>query len=131
VPWNNNNAENAIKRFAYSREDTAGLMKESGLSDYLLLLSIRHTCRYKGVSFLKFLLSREWDVDAFCEGMPRKQHTATIETYPPGFVPPHFARWKTPKQSDDSRNAQEHSGRGDAEAERSNTPGEQTDQESG
>jgi len=24
VPWNNNNAENAIKRFAYYREDTVG-----------------------------------------------------------------------------------------------------------
>ena len=31
VPWNNNNAENAIKRFAYYREDTVGLMKESGV----------------------------------------------------------------------------------------------------
>src|SRR5262249_32511130 len=27
VPWNNNNAENAIKRFAYYREDTIGVMK--------------------------------------------------------------------------------------------------------
>ena len=27
VPWNNNNAENAIKRFAYYREDTAGTMR--------------------------------------------------------------------------------------------------------
>ena len=68
VPWNNNNAENAIKRFAYYREDTVGLMKESGLTSYLVLLSICHTCRYKGVSFLKFLLSREQDVDVFCQG---------------------------------------------------------------
>jgi predicted RecB family nuclease len=30
VPWNNNNAENAIKRFAYYREDTVGIMKEPG-----------------------------------------------------------------------------------------------------
>ena len=33
VPWNNNNAENAIKRFACYRADTAGLMKEGGLDD--------------------------------------------------------------------------------------------------
>jgi hypothetical protein len=39
VPSNNNNAENAIKRFAYYRENTAGIMKEAGLNDYLLLLS--------------------------------------------------------------------------------------------
>ena len=66
VPWNNNNAENAIKRFAYYREDTIGVLTEAGLADYLVLLSICQTCRYKGVSFLKFLLSRERDIDAFC-----------------------------------------------------------------
>jgi hypothetical protein len=40
VPWNNNNAENAIRRFGYYREDNAGRLKESGLEDYLVLLSI-------------------------------------------------------------------------------------------
>src|SRR5262249_6496825 len=29
VPWNNNNAENAIRRFGYYREDNAGRLKES------------------------------------------------------------------------------------------------------
>ena len=76
---NNNNAENAIKRFAYYREDTVGIMKESGLTSYLVLLSICHTCRYKGVSFLKFLLSREQDVDVFCKGKQQKRE-AIIET---------------------------------------------------
>src|SRR5512135_3540583 len=57
VPWNNNNAENAIRRFGYYREDNAGRLNESGLKDYLVLLSICHTCHFKGVSFLKFLLS--------------------------------------------------------------------------
>jgi predicted RecB family nuclease len=90
VPWNNNNAENAIKRFAYYREDTVGTMKETGLSDYLVLLSICHTCRYKGVSFLKFLLSRGKDMDAFCQGKIRKRGPTVIEVYPKGFVPPHF-----------------------------------------
>jgi len=92
VPWNNNNAENAIKRFAYYREDTVGTMKEAGLSDYLVLLSICHTCRYKGVSFLKFLLSREKDVDVFCEGKRTKRRPPTIEVYPKGFIPPHFRK---------------------------------------
>src|SRR5205807_914430 len=46
VPWNNNNSENAIKQFAYYREDTVGCLKETGLEDYLLLLSICQTCRY-------------------------------------------------------------------------------------
>jgi hypothetical protein len=91
VPWNNNNAENAIKRFAYYREDTAGTMKEAGLSNYLLLLSICHTCRYKRVSFLTFLLSRNRDMDAFCTNQRRRQRSRSIEIYPKGFVPPHLA----------------------------------------
>jgi hypothetical protein len=56
VAWNNNNAENAIKRFAYYRAKTTGNMRETGLSDYLVLLSIYQTCRYKDISFLEFLL---------------------------------------------------------------------------
>jgi hypothetical protein len=43
VTWNNNNAENAIKRFAYYREGTVGCLTETGLTNYLLLLSIYQT----------------------------------------------------------------------------------------
>jgi len=91
VPWNNNNAEYAVKQFAYYRENTVGNMRESGLIDYLVLLSICQTCRYKGESFLRFLLSRGRDVDAFCEGKPRRRHSPAIELYPKGFLPPHLA----------------------------------------
>ena len=127
VPWNNNNAENAIKRFAYYREDTVGLMKEPGLSSYLVLLSICHTCRYKGISFLKFLVSKELDVDVFCDRKWQKQEAASIETYPEGFVPPHFKRWQTAKQGGDTgiaadqvlvdeREAQQSSSAGDGQS---------------
>src|SRR4029077_18822146 len=61
VPWNNNNAEHAVKAFAYYRRVSDGKMREDGLCDYLVLLSIYQTCKYRGVSFLKFLLSREDD----------------------------------------------------------------------
>jgi len=91
VPWNNNNAENAIKRFAYYREGTVGTMKEAGLNDYLLLLSLYQTCRYKGVSFLKFLLSRQRDIDAFC-AKRRAARRPDVELYPKGFVPPHLRK---------------------------------------
>jgi predicted RecB family nuclease len=91
VPWNNNNAEHAIKQFAYYREIADRLLTETGLNDYLVLLSICQTCRYKGVSFLKFLLSREQDVHAFCERPHRKRQSPTIELYPKGFIPPHLA----------------------------------------
>jgi hypothetical protein len=92
VPWNNNNAENAIKKFAYYREVTVGMMKEGGLSDYLALLSICQTCRYKGVSFLKFLMSGQRDIDSYCEGK-RSRQWPTIQVYPKGFMPPHF-KWR-------------------------------------
>lgn len=85
VPWNNSVAENAIKHFARYRSGTAGLMTEVGLDDYLILLSVYVTCRYKGVSFLKFLLSKSRDVDAFCARPKRRARSAAIELYPLGF----------------------------------------------
>jgi hypothetical protein len=89
VPWNNNSTENAIKQFAYYREGTTGVMKESGLTDYLVLLSIYQTCRYKGVSFFKFLLSKQRDVDGFRAGK-RISRRVGIELYPKGYTPPHL-----------------------------------------
>ena len=65
VPWNNNNAEHAVKKFADYRELVDGQFSEAGLNEYLVLLSIYLTCKYKGISFLRFLLSREKDIDAF------------------------------------------------------------------
>jgi hypothetical protein len=94
VTWNNNTAENAIKRFAYYREGTVGVLTEAGLADYLVLLSINQTCRYRGVSFLKFLLSRERDVDAFCEHPRRKRRRPLIEVYPSGVTRPGFCTTK-------------------------------------
>src|SRR5262249_55165384 len=57
VSWNNNLAENAVRQFAYYREAHPGRLREAGLKDHLVLLSLYQTCRYRGVSFLKFLLS--------------------------------------------------------------------------
>lgn len=100
VPWNNNNAENAIRRFSYYRADTVGLMTESTLNDYLVMLSLYQTCRCKGVSFLRFLLSREQDVDAFCRHRRRGHRPSPIETYPDGFTPLH--RISRPKMATES-----------------------------
>jgi hypothetical protein len=94
VPWNNNNAENAIRRFAYYREANPGRLREAGLMDYLALLSVCHTCRYKGVSFLKFLLSRERDVDAFCRAPSRRRPAPVIEVYPKAVERPDFGTAK-------------------------------------
>ena len=65
VPWNNNNAEHAIKAFARLRNIIGGTSTAKGLHEYLILLSISETCKNKGARFLDFLLSQEADVDRF------------------------------------------------------------------
>jgi predicted RecB family nuclease len=67
VPWNNNNAEHAIKPFALLRRGFSGVTTEKGLRDYLILLSICETCKYKGLSFFEFLRSGETNLDAFAQ----------------------------------------------------------------
>jgi predicted RecB family nuclease len=65
IPWNNNNAEHAIKAFASLRKVIGGVSTEKGIREYLTLLSVCETCKYKGVSFLDFLRSGEKDIDLF------------------------------------------------------------------
>ena len=89
IPWNNNAAEHAIKAFAHFRELYDGQMSEEGLSDHLVLLSVQQTCKYRGVSFLKFLLSREEDVRTFCERRRKRNEPPAIEVYPDGFSRTH------------------------------------------
>jgi predicted RecB family nuclease len=101
VPWNNNNAENAIKRFAYYREDTKGSLCEEGLGDYLVLLSVCQTCRSKGVSFLRFLMSGSKDVDAFGAGK-RRRWLPALQVYPKGAAPA-CQRGRRPEQAQAAR----------------------------
>jgi hypothetical protein len=65
IPWNNNNAEHAIKAFALLRRVIEGKTTEKGLREFLILLSICETCKYKSVDFLDFLRSDSKDVDDF------------------------------------------------------------------
>jgi hypothetical protein len=65
VPWNNNNAEHAIKAFASLRRVIEGKTTEKGLSDFLILLSVSETCKYKNVDFLDFLRSGSSNFDDF------------------------------------------------------------------
>jgi hypothetical protein len=81
VSWNNNLAENAIKRISDYREDVGRSVKEAGLTEHLVLLSIYQTCRVRDISFLKFLLSRERDMDAFAASKRRRQSASRIELY--------------------------------------------------
>ena len=67
VPWNNNNAEHAVKAFATLRKVIGGCSTEKGIREYLILLSICETCKYKGLDFLDFLRSGEKNIDAFAK----------------------------------------------------------------
>ena len=71
IPWNNNNAEHAIKAFAALRKVIGGVSTEKGIREYLILLSICETCKYKGIDFLDFLRSGENDIDDFSRRRPK------------------------------------------------------------
>jgi hypothetical protein len=86
VPWNNSNAEHAIRRFAHYREVTESLLNEAGLTLYLMLLSILQTCKCKGVRFFSFLLSGETDLDRYAEGPRRGKPPDILATYPDWFI---------------------------------------------
>jgi predicted RecB family nuclease len=64
VPWNNNNAENAVKRFAFMRRVIGGSCTEKGIKEYLVLLSVQETLRRRSESFLKFMLTKRTSLDA-------------------------------------------------------------------
>jgi hypothetical protein len=103
VSWNNNLAENAIKRISDYREDVGRSVKEAGLIEHLGLLSLYQTCRVRDISFLKFLLSREHDMDAFTAGKCRRRRAPQIELHPKGYLPssiPSLRRRNTARATD-------------------------------
>jgi predicted RecB family nuclease len=85
VSWNNNNAEHAIKPFARYRNITDGQMTEARLRDYLVLLSIYQTCEYRGISFLRFLLSQEKDLDKYRDSGHSRCVKPSLQVYPEGY----------------------------------------------
>lgn len=68
TPWNNNNAEHAIKRFAKYRRDAGGRFTERSPQEYLVLATVLETCEFNNLNVLKFLLSKE----ATLEGLLRQ-----------------------------------------------------------
>jgi hypothetical protein len=89
IPWNNNNAEHAVKPFAMLRNIIKGITTEKGLREYLILLSICETCKYRGLDFLDFLRSGEKDIDVFAANQRRqnKTRTATKRSSPSSDTP--------------------------------------------
>ena len=84
IPWNNNNAEHAVKAIAELRRSLSGLSTETSINDYLTILSVQMTCKFQGISFLEFLRSGENDLDAFANSrirIPKKtisSHSYTL-----------------------------------------------------
>ena len=76
VPWNNNNAEHAIKAFARLRDVISGTSTKKGVDEYLTLLSVAETCEYQGLDFLDFLRSGEKDIETFARGYRRLRRNA-------------------------------------------------------
>ncbi len=77
VPWNNNNAEHAIKHFAVYRNGIArfaGRTKEEAIKSHLVLLSIYQSCRYRGINFLKFLVSKEKDIEIYARSRSGRRY---------------------------------------------------------
>ncbi|MGB8433742.1 MAG: transposase [Burkholderiales bacterium] len=72
VPWNNNNAEHAVKAFATLRKSIGGNSTAKGIREYLVLLSICETCKYKKLDFLEFLRSDEKSIEAFASSLRRQ-----------------------------------------------------------
>lgn len=95
MPWNNNNAEHAVKRFAKYRAFADGRYSEAGISQYLLLLSIYVTCEYKRVDFLRFLRSLETDIDAYSQNRIKGASVPSVEIYPDGVASRHPSRKQT------------------------------------
>jgi len=63
VPWNNNNAENAVKSFALHRREINGYYTPKGMEEFLILLSISETCKFRGINFWEFLKSKKMSLE--------------------------------------------------------------------
>jgi predicted RecB family nuclease len=82
IAWNNNMAERAMKELVVQRKISGSFHKRVA-PDYLLLLGIAQSCKFQGKSFLKFLLSKERDLDAF---RVDKRKKIAIAVGPPAAV---------------------------------------------
>jgi hypothetical protein len=61
IPWNNNNAEHAVRAFTRLRNGMATSTPE-GTTNYCILLSLQQTLRNRGIDFLEFLRSDRTDI---------------------------------------------------------------------
>lgn len=73
VNWHNNTAERALRHICVQRK-ISGYFFESLMPHYLRLVGIMQTCRFQGKSFLRFLLSKQKNIDEFGVRKRKKQN---------------------------------------------------------
>lgn len=73
IPWNNNSAEHAIKRFAKYRKAFDGFFTERSLKEYLILATLFVTCEFNNVSVLEFMLSGEKSLEGLLKMSGRRR----------------------------------------------------------
>ena len=79
VSWNNNDAEHAVKAFAKLRDVIEGSSTTKGTDEYLTLLSVCQTCKYRGLDFLDFLRSGEKNIDVFAASQKKRRKNSTTK----------------------------------------------------
>jgi hypothetical protein len=79
VPWNNNNAEHAIHRFAKHRSHADGLFSEQTLEEYLVMATVFETCEFNNINVLQFLLSKVNILDGLLQ-MARRKSRQSVQT---------------------------------------------------
>jgi hypothetical protein len=62
IPWNNNNAEHAVRAFTRLR-NVMVTSTPKGTSEYCILLTLQQTLRCRGIGFLDFLQSGRIEID--------------------------------------------------------------------
>jgi predicted RecB family nuclease len=62
VPWNNNNAEHAVRAFTRLRNGIS-ISTPKGTREFATLLSIQQTLRYRGMGFLEFMRSGRMEIN--------------------------------------------------------------------
>jgi hypothetical protein len=77
VPWNNNNGEHAIKAVAFYRRNVSNTT-EKALQEYLVLLSIHETCKFRGINFFDFIKSDELCISEYEKKIKKKKHINTF-----------------------------------------------------
>jgi len=65
IAWNNNNAEHSLKYIASYRRRINGIFTKKGIEDYMVLFSIYQTCKTRNINLLKFLLSKEKNIESY------------------------------------------------------------------